>query len=76
MHKKRSITTKTVAGITVVSAVTYGTSAFFIFVVQPRVTFLPFWLFVSITLALGIFWTGLLRMVRRPLVDPAAGQFG
>lgn len=76
MNPKRSITTKTVAGISAVSAVTYGTSAFFIFVIQPQVSFIPFWLFVSLTLLLGIFWTGLLgwfaaRWLIRPLIGLA-----
>jgi methyl-accepting chemotaxis protein len=55
------IVKKMVIGITAVSAVTYGTSALFIFYLQHKVeSFIPEWLFVGITLSLGIFWTGLL----------------
>jgi methyl-accepting chemotaxis protein len=62
MKKSRfSIVKKMVLGITVVSTVTYATSALFIFTLQDVFKdYIPEWLFIWITLALGIFWTGFL----------------
>ncbi|MDF2960378.1 MAG: methyl-accepting chemotaxis protein [Paenibacillus sp.] len=63
---------KMVIGVTGVSAVTYGTSAFFIFVLKDTFTsFLPDWLFISLTLGMGICWTGLLGwLMARWIVKP------
>ncbi|XID93999.1 methyl-accepting chemotaxis protein [Paenibacillaceae bacterium WGS1546] len=57
--KPFGIVKKMVLGITLASAVTYGTSAFFLLVLKDMFDFLPGWLFVVLTLAFGIFWTGL-----------------
>lgn len=73
MSSKFGIVKKMVLGITVVSAVTYGTSAFFLTVLKDVFSFMPEWLFLLLTLALGIFWTGFLgylaaRWFVRPLL--------
>ncbi len=61
---KWSIVKKMVLGITLVSTVTYGTSAFFIFTLQGLFKdYMPDWLFIWITLSLGIFWTGFLGWI-------------
>ncbi|NOU91771.1 HAMP domain-containing protein [Paenibacillus sp. LMG 31456] len=66
---------KMVIGVTGVSAVTYGTSAFFIFVLKDRFAgLLPDWMFISLTLGMGIFWTGFLgwlmaRWIVKPLLQ-------
>lgn len=55
---KFSIVKKMVLGITAVSTITYAVSAFFIFILQDLCKdYIPKWLFICITLALGIFWT-------------------
>lgn len=58
---KYSLIKKIVAGITCVSIVTYGCSAAFIFylkdIIAPNMS--P-WLYLSIVLLLGVFWSGLL----------------
>jgi methyl-accepting chemotaxis protein len=59
MSTQFGIVKKMVVGITVASSVTYGTSAFFLLVLKDMFDFLPGWLFVVLTLAFGIFWTGL-----------------
>lgn len=70
-----SIVKKMVLGITVVSAVTYATSAFFIFTLQDLFKdYVPGWLFIVITLSMGVFWTGLLGWIAakwlvKPLVQ-------
>ncbi|OXM85645.1 methyl-accepting chemotaxis protein [Paenibacillus rigui] len=63
---------KMVIGVTGVSAITYGTSAFFIFVLKDTFAgFLPDWLFITVTLGMGIFWTGLLGwLMARWIVKP------
>jgi methyl-accepting chemotaxis protein len=72
--KKFGIVAKMVTGIVAVSIVTYGTSAFCLLVVQPALRDqVSGWIFVGLTLALGIFWTGLLgwlaaRWLVRPLI--------
>ncbi|REK67677.1 MAG: methyl-accepting chemotaxis protein [Cohnella sp.] len=53
------IVKKMVLGITVVSGITYMTSAFFLLVLKDWFDFLPSWLFVLLTLLVGVFWTGL-----------------
>ena len=61
MKFKFSIMKKVVLGITVVSAVTYGTSAFFILVLMDYFDdYISEGWFIVITLLLGIFWTGFL----------------
>jgi methyl-accepting chemotaxis protein len=64
MKFKFSIMKKVVLGITAVSAVTYGTSAFFILVLKDYFDehISEVWFTVG-TLLLGIFWTGLLGML-------------
>ncbi|WP_027415225.1 methyl-accepting chemotaxis protein [Aneurinibacillus terranovensis] len=76
-HKSKhrfSLEKKLVIGISSLSAVTYSTSAFFLFVLQKYVTFIPAWLFTLLTLALGVFWSGFFgwlvaRWISRPLVQ-------
>lgn len=64
MRFKFSIMKKIVSGITVVSTVTYGTSAFFILVVKDFLNgVVPDGVFMLITFALGVFWTGFLGML-------------
>lgn len=64
MKLKFSIIKKMVLGITVVSIVTYGSSAFFIFNLQDWFkNFMPGWLFILFTLALGVFWTSFLSWI-------------
>lgn len=71
MKYKFGIMKKIVIGITVVSAVTYGTSAFFLLVVRNFFTGISDTLFLLITMALGIFWTGFLGMLAaRTFVKP------
>ncbi|MFM9276568.1 methyl-accepting chemotaxis protein [Paenibacillus jiagnxiensis] len=71
---KLSLGTKLVAGFIAISAITYGTSSFFIFVLKdwlaPR---MADWLYVSIILLLGVIWTGILgwltsKWLTRPIV--------
>lgn len=71
---KFSLVKKIVTGISIVSAVTYGTSAFFIFVLKDLATpYVPEWLFLTGTLMLGVFWTAFLGwMAARWLVKPIA----
>ncbi|CAG7638675.1 Methyl-accepting chemotaxis protein McpB [Paenibacillus solanacearum] len=74
-NTKFSIVKKMVLGITAVSTVTYGTSAFFIFILRGMAKeYISEWLFICITLLLGIFWTGFLgwlaaRWFIRPLLQ-------
>jgi|HigsolmetaAR203D_1030402.scaffolds.fasta_scaffold03153_7 methyl-accepting chemotaxis protein len=71
---KLGLTKKAVLGLFAVSAVTYGTSAFFIFVLKPMIApEMADWLYISIVLMLGILWTCVLgwlaaRYVIQPLV--------
>ncbi|WP_182300332.1 methyl-accepting chemotaxis protein [Cohnella cholangitidis] len=74
MQKKFGIVKKMVIGITAASAVTYGTSAFFLLVLKDVFSFLPGWLFVLLTLVFGVFWTGLFgylaaKWLLRPLLS-------
>lgn len=61
MMIRKSIVRKMVLGITLVSTITYATSAFFLLVLAKLDLFskIPAWLFVVGTLAFGVFWTGL-----------------
>ncbi|MBN6187080.1 methyl-accepting chemotaxis protein [Aneurinibacillus sp. BA2021] len=63
---------KLVLGIGGLSAITYSTSAFFIFVISDYVTaYIPYWLFTLLTLSLGVFWSGVFGwVVARWLVKP------
>jgi methyl-accepting chemotaxis protein len=64
MKIKFGIMKKVVLGITVVSTVTYGTSAFFILVLKDFFKgIISDGLFMLITFALGVFWTGFLGML-------------
>lgn len=72
MKFKFSIMKKVVLGITAVSAVTYGTSAFFILVLKDYFDehISEVWFIVG-TLLLGIFWTGFLGMLAaKRLIKP------
>lgn len=75
---KFSLVKKIVIGISVVSAVTYGTSAFFIFILKDLTSsYLPEWVFITGTLFLGIFWTAFLgwiaaRWLIKPLIHMTA----
>ncbi|MBJ6360394.1 methyl-accepting chemotaxis protein [Paenibacillus sp. GCM10012307] len=68
-----SLVKKIVIGISVVATITYGTSAFFIFVLKEYIApGMNAWLYTLLTLAMGIFWTGFLgwftaRWLVRPL---------
>ncbi|MFD0713072.1 methyl-accepting chemotaxis protein [Paenibacillus sp. GCM10027626] len=72
MKLSTSLVTKIVVGISLVAATTYGTSAFFIFVLKDYLApDMESWLFTSITFGLGVFWTGLLGWITaRWLVKP------
>lgn len=69
------LTGKMVLGVTVVSLITYGTSAFFIFVLKPWLApGMENWLYISITLLLGVFWTGVLGwLAAKWLTKPIIG---
>jgi Methyl-accepting chemotaxis protein len=72
MRISTSLVTKIVVGISAVATATYGTSAFFIFVLKdylaPEMESL---LFSSIIFGLGVFWTGFLGWITaRWLVKP------
>lgn len=77
MVVKFGIVKKMVFGITAVSAVTYGTSAFFLLVLKDWFDFMPNGLFVLLTLIVGVFWTGLFgllfsKWLLRPLLSLTA----
>lgn len=58
------IVKKMVLGITLVSLTTYGTSALFIFVLKDIIAGgMSDWLYISIILGLGVFWTGFLGWI-------------
>lgn len=78
MNKRMGIVAKMVVGITLVSGITYATSAFVLLEMKGTFDFLPFWVFVLLTLALGVFWTGLFgffaaKWLLRPLLSLTAG---
>ncbi|NHN30858.1 methyl-accepting chemotaxis protein [Paenibacillus agricola] len=66
------IVKKMVLGITSVSILTYGTSAFFIFVLKDTLApQMSEWLYMAIVMGLGVFWTGFLGwLAARWLVSP------
>jgi methyl-accepting chemotaxis protein len=74
-QKSFGLEKKLVLGISGLSAVTYSTSAFFIFVLSDYVTnIMPSWLFTLLTLALGVFWSGVFgwlvaRWIAKPIVQ-------
>ncbi|MDP4099055.1 methyl-accepting chemotaxis protein [Paenibacillus sp. P96] len=74
---KLSLGTKIVAGFIAISAITYGTSSFFIFVLKEWIApGMADWLYVSIILLLGVLWTGILgwltsKWLTRPIVHLA-----
>lgn len=72
MNRRWSLVRKLVLGITMVAATTYGTSAFFIFVLKDWIApEMSTWLFTTLTLLMGVFWTGLLGwLTARALVKP------
>ncbi len=66
-----SLVKKFVTGITVLSVVTYGTSAFFIFFLKDFFSFIPYGLYVLSVLSLGIIWSGILGWIAaRWLIKP------
>jgi len=72
---KLSLIKKMVVGIISVSIVTFGTSGFFIFVVKDYIApQMQNWLYITIILGLGVFWTGFLgwiaaRYIVKPLIQ-------
>ncbi|SFB20810.1 methyl-accepting chemotaxis protein [Cohnella sp. OV330] len=77
MNKGMGIVAKMVVGITLVSGITYATSAFVLLEMKETFDFMPFWVFVLLTLALGVFWTGLFgffaaKWLLRPLLSLTA----
>jgi methyl-accepting chemotaxis protein len=75
---KFGLVRKLVLGISGVSIITFGTSAFFIFVLKPWLApNMADWLYVSGVLALGVLWTSFLgwlaaQVIIRPLLRLAA----
>lgn len=71
---KWTLGAKTVAGLVLISIITYGTSGFFIFFVKDWVTLdIPNWVYISIILIMGVCWNGILgwfasRWLTRPIV--------
>ena len=58
---KLSVAKKIVIGVTSVSVMTYGCSAFFIFVLKDKIApLMPGWIYTAIILSLGVIWTGIL----------------
>lgn len=58
---KFGLAKKIVLGMVAVAVITYGTSAFFIFILGPLFFgFMPAWLFDLLTLLLGVIWSGIL----------------
>lgn len=56
-----SLARKITSGISLVACITYGTSSIFIFVLKPYLApAMNVWLYISLVLLLGVFWTGLL----------------
>ncbi|MGO4730929.1 methyl-accepting chemotaxis protein [Paenibacillus sp. 2KB_22] len=71
---KWTLGAKTVAGLVLISIITYGTSGFFIFFVKDWITLdIPNWVYISIILVMGVCWNGILgwfasRWLTRPIV--------
>jgi len=74
VHMKWTLGAKTVAGLVLISIITYGTSGFFIFFVKDWITLdIPNWVYISIILVMGVCWNGILgwfasRWLTRPIV--------
>ncbi|WP_145333165.1 methyl-accepting chemotaxis protein [Paenibacillus xylanexedens] len=72
---KWTLGAKTVAGLVLISIITYGTSGFFIFFVKDWISLdMPNWLYISIILLMGVCWNGILgwiasRYLTRPIVQ-------
>lgn len=72
---KWTLGAKTVAGLVLISLITYGTSGFFIFFLQDWLAFsMPSWLYISIVLVMGVCWNAILgyfasRWLTRPIVQ-------
>ncbi|WP_342554548.1 methyl-accepting chemotaxis protein [Paenibacillus sp. FSL R7-0652] len=72
---KWTLGAKTVAGLILISIITYGTSGFFIFFVKDWISLnMPSWLYISIVLLMGVCWNGILgwlasRYLTRPIVQ-------
>lgn len=72
---KWTLGAKTVAGLVLISIITYGTSGFFIFFVKNWISInMPNWLYISIILLMGVCWNGILgwiasRYLTRPIVQ-------
>ncbi|WP_433751410.1 methyl-accepting chemotaxis protein [Paenibacillus amylolyticus] len=71
---KWTLGAKTVAGLVLISIITYGTSGFFIFFVKDWIALdIPNWVYISIILIMGVCWNGILgwfasRWLTRPIV--------
>ncbi|AIY10349.1 methyl-accepting chemotaxis protein [Paenibacillus polymyxa] len=71
---KMSLGTKMVTAFVLISAITYGTSAFFIFVLKDWLAHgTQEWVYTSIILLLGVLWSGILgwlisKLLTRPIV--------
>ncbi|MCP1182530.1 methyl-accepting chemotaxis protein [Paenibacillus sp. 1781tsa1] len=71
---KWTLGAKTVAGLVLISIITYGTSGFFIFFVKDWIKLdIPNWVYISIILVMGVCWNGILgwfasRWLTRPIV--------
>ncbi|MBE7681159.1 methyl-accepting chemotaxis protein [Paenibacillus sp. P13VS] len=71
---KWTLGAKTVAGLVLISIITYGTSGFFIFFLQDWLSFsMPSWLYITLVLILGVCWNGILgwfasSWLTRPIV--------
>lgn len=74
MEMKWNLGAKTVAGLILISIITYGTSGFFIFFVKDWISLdIPSWLYITIILVMGVCWNGILgwiasRYLTRPIV--------
>ncbi|WP_434752618.1 methyl-accepting chemotaxis protein [Paenibacillus amylolyticus] len=72
---KWTLGAKAVAGLVLISIITYGTSGFFIFFVKDWISLdMPNWLYISIILLMGVCWNGILgwiasRYLTRPIVQ-------
>ncbi len=69
MKVQFSLVKKMILGISIVAAITYGTSAFFILVVKDWIAqSMPGWLFMLLTFALGISWSAILGGIAAKLL--------
>lgn len=64
-----SLVRKLVIGIFIVSLATYGTSAFFIFILKPMIApNMNDWAYITVILMLGVFWTAFLGWIAAQLI--------